>query len=510
MQVNRGFWSVAGCFLAIFTSLQSSVSEPRRASVSGDIEQLFLVATSQGASSLSGDQGTSVRLSGYESAVGRFTIHLEREKFYHGITGARYFQGAVRGRRATESRGIAVAVTNTKRNGTPTLQVFVEPKFSRRRKSFRLIDLTFESTSEGFKVTSVRRLSSRRPMGCGIDGVSSASSSGGHPPHDGPARTSSVREVELRLDGDVEFFSAIPDAVANMGTMVTIADAFYRRDLGIGLIASITGTAQSYNAAIEYDENFELDYFKAIRNAVPDFTGDAFFVFTGKTPPSQSLKNLAGVANGIGVVCNDKPHSLGIVLTRFDTGSLSSFTAATLAHELGHTLAMTHDDASNPAIGYIMNSGTNSNLSNYVDEFSSQSKAEVAAHIETFGSCLAVGADLPQAPPSPPPSENPDPNTPDPTAPDPTFDPLLYITKGKIGKKAVLYGYAYDGETPIAGVSVRVVLKGTRTNKVVYSGVTNEFGAVTFYPKKLGKYFVTSEGYGDSRAVNVKQLKFGR
>jgi hypothetical protein len=287
------------------------------------------------------------------------------------------------------------------------------------------------------------------------------------------------QQLEILLEGDVEFFSSAGSAaLTELTQILSLTDIIFRRDLNVTLQPTIVQAPVSYSSLFRYGEDFELDFFKEMREKRPTFNEDLFAVITGKTPPDASLTNVAGIANSIGIVCREKSLSQTVV-RRF--GDSASSTFYTFAHEVGHLIGGEHDDAltGQPSTGFIMNSGTRA-LDEFLERFSQYSINQIGGYFAQNGACLVDVGDAPPA--IEPPSSTPAP------APPANIDYSLEAEIERISRKDVPHFYAYNGDEPLGRTTV-FVYKSGRTPKLVKQLRTRSDGSTSFKRAPRGKYF---------------------
>lgn len=364
-----------------------------RAKLSGDFENLsglFEEVTPFSDASALERSVSPIQFSGRIIGEGRFKVTLQKERRSSGVGKKRFrlFQGEARILKGKKVTRFPLAATVVERDGGVGYRFFVPA--SENVKRVRAYELRGVVTSAGEKENlKVRRTLRRRtdPRYCGSDHSSSEQFNGDvNPLTDDSAETSATyRVAEVLVEGDTEYFSKVSDGNQELNSIVNIVDAFYKRDLGVTISASVTSTAVPYGWVIDFDENFELDTHQEIRQKHPNTTYDLVYAFTGKQSTNPDLKNLAGMVPGLGNVCVKPTDAIGMVI-RFDTNEDS----VTFAHEMGHNFNAEHDDAHTNGDAYIMHSGTVS-ANNYVNEFSSNSKQVIGAFISANGSCLGTG-----------------------------------------------------------------------------------------------------------------------
>jgi hypothetical protein len=287
------------------------------------------------------------------------------------------------------------------------------------------------------------------------------------------------KQIEILLEGDVEFFSSAGgSALTELTQTLSLTDVIFRRDLNVTIQPTIVQAPVSYSSLFRYGEDFELDFFKEMREKRPTFNEDLFAVITGKTPPDASLANVAGIANDIGAVCREKSFSQTVV-RRFSDSASSTF--YTFAHEVGHLIGGEHDDAltGEPSTGYIMNSGTGS-VNEFLERFSQYSINQINGYFTQNGACLVDVGDAPPA------IETPS-GTPAP-APPASTDYSLEAEIERISRRDVPYFYAYDGDEPLGRTTI-FVYKSGKTPKLVKQLRTRSDGSSSFKRAPRGKYY---------------------
>ena len=279
--------------------------------------------------------------------------------------------------------------------------------------------------------------------------------------------------------------------------MISLTDAIFRRDLNLTLQPTIVDSPVSFSSPFRYDENFQLDFFTEMNQKRPSFGEDVYAVITGKTPPDPSLKNTAGIANGIGVTCKTQNLSQTVV-RRF--ADFPSGTFYTFAHEIGHLIGGEHDDqlSGAPATGYIMNSGTGS-VNEYLERFSQYSISQIGNYFAENGSCLSPGSDTPSPGPAPAPPDT----TP---TPDPGGELELFAEVTRSGKREVVYFYAYAGEAPLSGQALLVYRVGN-SQRPVRRIKTKGSGFALYRPPTKGRYYAA---LGDASTVVSNTVRIRR
>ncbi len=432
---------------------------------------------------------TPITVSGHINGAGRYQakLSLQRKASAHRSIVLLQGEGSFLG--ATRAGDTAVAAAFTPRGDTHELRLFLPSGKKMRRKTTRVYELTANVAADGAVSNLHLRRSRQRladAMHCGSDMHSATVPTSGDV-HASVLKTFKV--IDLQVEGDVEFFSKFADPVAELNTVINLADAFYRRDVSMTFSTTVVPTAQPYSSTIQFDSNYELDTHKELRNKYPNRSADLIYVFTGKVPSDPTLQNLAGMVPGLGNVCSQPSDALGMVIRYATTAD----DAITFAHEAGHNFNAEHDDSLTGNIGYIMNSGTNSPTS-YVDQFSSYSISAINSYVAQNSSCLSETTE-----------EAPENGTP------PSSNLTLYVYKERDGAVQFLVGEAYDGETAASGQTLQLVYKKNKKQtsvKVIDSQVTDESGYVAFEFRKTGLYAIrTTDGASISRFINYKKSR---
>ncbi|MCB0320074.1 MAG: hypothetical protein KDD60_04055 [Bdellovibrionales bacterium] len=331
--------------------------------------------------------------------LGRVHVVLDTQKLFRGEVGERLLalQGVttVRGK----SRILTSAIVEPQQDGSYKLLLDFMDKGNVRyrvRGPFRLYRVRTRIVQENGKWihTKLRRVRGSKyktnPNLCGTS-ASAISSSESH----NDVTTNSYNVVSMIIEGDSEYAARVGNVGTALTEMMNLVDTWYKRDLGVSFDVTIVSEVQSYSSQVTYVELNEPPYgyyplHSEMREKRDPETREQFihFLVTGKVP-LQDSEGLAGVVPGLGTICESKEYSIGFTV-HYQYDGDETFNIETTAHEVGHLFGAEHDDASTGGVAYIMNSGTKS-VSSFVDEFSDQSKTQVAAHVESHSSCLTQG-----------------------------------------------------------------------------------------------------------------------
>ena len=194
-------------------------------------------------------------------------------------------------------------------------------------------------------------------------------------------------EVALECDGQYRAQFGQTGAINRMmGIMNDVDGVIYRSELNLGINVVFAGcwpnagsdpyTSLNANTTLNQMANWwnaNGNNFAPTRDVTHQFSG----------------KNFSGSTIGIafvGVICNNRPASVGISQNVFGSASRRRLTA----HEIGHNLSANHDGASANCNGNgpVMCPSIQSGGSSAADDFSNQSLNSIDNHIDTFGGCI--------------------------------------------------------------------------------------------------------------------------
>lgn len=194
-------------------------------------------------------------------------------------------------------------------------------------------------------------------------------------------------EVALECDGQYHQAFGMNGAINRMeGIMNSVDGVIYRNELNLGINVVFAGCwtsipndpYTSLNASTTLNQmanwwNANGDNFAPTRDVTHQFSGKNF---TGST---------IGIAF-VGVICNNRPASVGISQDVSGSASRRRLTA----HEIGHNLSANHDGGgvNCGGNGPIMCPSIQSGGSSAADDFSNQSLNSIDNHIDSFGSCI--------------------------------------------------------------------------------------------------------------------------
>jgi len=194
-------------------------------------------------------------------------------------------------------------------------------------------------------------------------------------------------EVALECDGQYRAQFGQNGAINRMmGIMNDVDGVIYRSELNLGINVVFAGcwpnagsdpyTSLNANTTLNQMANWwnaNGNNFAPTRDVTHQFSG----------------KNFSGSTIGIafvGVICNNRPASVGISQDVSGSASRRRLTA----HEIGHNLSANHDGAGANCNGNgpVMCPSIQSGGSSAADDFSNQSLNSIDNHIDTFGSCI--------------------------------------------------------------------------------------------------------------------------
>ncbi len=338
-------------------------------------------------------------LQGRIKEVGRFRTVLRTQKLLKGIQQGNIvaLQGRSYLRKKVEALTTATLVLNEDGGYRIVLDIVDEGKVRNKvKRAFRLVRLTLD-----LKIVDGEWKIVQKRLKRGFKRPDFSGHCGAPLPSDVPENldvytddtnvSASYKVVSVIIEGDLQYQSAIGNVSSDLTSMMNFIDTIYKRDLGVAFDITVVSDAQNYTSKIEYDE-FDYTYpmHDEMRSKRPASSRSQYihYAVTGKTPEANS-NGLAGVVPDLATICTSKENSIGFTI-RYDYGGDETYNYETTAHEIGHLFAAEHDDNTTGATGYIMNSGTN-DVDDYVSEFSSMSKTQVAAHTASNSSCLSTG-----------------------------------------------------------------------------------------------------------------------
>ncbi len=161
------------------------------------------------------------------------------------------------------------------------------------------------------------------------------------------------KEIEINLFADVEFVNSSTDSLAEMLSLLNVADGIFSEQIGVQLRLT-EATALQANQTLTSNDSLEL--IRAFRNTGFSNPGVSH-LFTGK--------NLRGSTVGIAYVSSlCRNSSVGV------TQKFGARTALIFAHELGHNFGAPHDNQSGSTCsgtgsGFIMNPSINGGGNNF-------------------------------------------------------------------------------------------------------------------------------------------------
>ena len=216
---------------------------------------------------------------------------------------------------------------------------------------------------------------------CGLDGAQLGNADAIEGGNTGPpiARMSSLRECEVTVDADFEYFTAFGsstrDTLDRIELIFNIVNDQYESQVGIRHTISgatvWTTVDDPYTTSNDIELLREFSSFYRFSSANNIVDGDLFHLFTGKNLNFNGVTNfgIAYEANPIslerGVVC-DPLHGYGV--SRHQT-SIAAITN-TVAHELGHNWGLAHCTCPNHTMHPNQNSAndfSNASLTNVIN-----------------------------------------------------------------------------------------------------------------------------------------------
>lgn len=185
---------------------------------------------------------------------------------------------------------------------------------------------------------SVKGLEGHR---CGTDSshLISEGSSTVHSLRSRVSRNGGNRTAKISTVADPEYYAAYGSNTNNhIATLISAANAIYKRDLGVYLIVGDQRVYSSHvgNPYVSTDANVLLPQFKDLTIAENrQNTATAFHLFSGKDFDGSIL----GVA-WVGTICRIQDYVFGVSQRFHPTSDLALF-----AHELGHNFGANHSDS---------------------------------------------------------------------------------------------------------------------------------------------------------------------